>query len=112
MSFISQNLIGLRRARNLERKDICKAFGLLPRTYARYETGLRVPSLELLGEFAYYYGVTLDYLIGQTDLVSREECLREALQMIEELGGVAGEIATSALEEWYYKEQELKVEND
>ncbi|WP_285119668.1 helix-turn-helix domain-containing protein [Lactococcus petauri] len=105
MSSISQNLIGLRRARNLERKDVCKAFGLLPRSYARYETGLRVPSLELLGEFARYYGVTVDYLIGQTDLVSKEECLQETLEMIKELGGVAGEIASSALEEWCYKEK-------
>lgn len=105
MSSISQNLIGLRRARNLERKEVCKAFGLLPRSYARYETGLRVPSLELLGEFARFYGVTVDYLIGQTDLVSKEECLQETLEMIKELGGVAGEIASSALEEWCHKEK-------
>jgi transcriptional regulator with XRE-family HTH domain len=100
MSPIAQNLIGLRRARNLERKDVCKAFGLLPRSYARYETGLRVPSLELLGEFAYYYGVTVDYLIGQTDLVSKEECFQEVLEMIEELGGVAGTMASEALNAW------------
>lgn len=105
MSSISQNLIGLRRARNLERKDVCKAFGLLPRSYARYETGLRVPSLELLGEFARFYGVTVDYLIGQTDLVSKEDCLQEVLERIKPLGGEAGEIASSALEELCYKEK-------
>lgn len=97
MSSISQNLIGLRRARNLERKDVCKAFGLLPRSYARYETGLRVPSLELLGEFARFYGVTVDYLIGQTDLVSKEEYFQEILEMIAEMGGCAGAMAIEAL---------------
>lgn len=100
MSPVAQNLIGLRRARNLERKDVCKDLGLLPTSYARYETGLRVPDMELLGKFGHYYGVTVDYLIGQTDLVSKEEYFQEVLEMIEELGGVAGVMASSALEEW------------
>lgn len=52
MSSISQNLIGLRRARNLERKNVCKDLGLIPSSYARYETGLRVPDIELLGKIA------------------------------------------------------------
>lgn len=99
MSSISQNLIGLRRARNLERKDVCKAFGLLPRSYARYETGLRVPSLELLGDFARYYNVTIDYLTGHTDLVSKEEYFQEVLEMIAEMGGYAGTVASEALKE-------------
>ena len=100
MSSISQNLIGLRRARNLERKDICKAFGLLPRSYARYETGLRVPSLELLGEFACYYNVTIDYLTGHTDLVSKEEYFQEVLEMIADMGGCSGAMASEALNAW------------
>ncbi|MGY0186362.1 helix-turn-helix domain-containing protein [Lactococcus petauri] len=100
MSSISQNLIGLRRARNLERKDVCKAFGLLPRSYARYETGLRIPSLELLGEFARFYGVTVDYLIGHTDLVSKEEYFQEVLEMIADMGGCAGAMASEALNAW------------
>lgn len=100
MSSISQNLIGLRRSRNLERKDVCKAFGLLPSSYARYETGLRVPDIELLGGFASYYNVTIDYLTGHTDLVSKEEYFREVLEMIVEMGGCAGAMAQEALEGW------------
>lgn len=99
MSSISQNLIGLRRARNLERKDVCKALGLLPRSYARYETGLRVPDINLLGKFARYYNVTIDYLTGQTDMVSKEEYFQEVLEMIADVGGCAGEMARKAIEE-------------
>ncbi len=100
MSSISQNLIGLRRARNLERKNVCKDLGLIPSSYARYETGLRVPDIELLGKIARYYKVTIDYLTGQTDLVSKEEYFQEVLEMIVEMGGCAGTMAYEALEEW------------
>ncbi|WP_285046772.1 helix-turn-helix domain-containing protein [Lactococcus petauri] len=97
MTSISQNLIGLRRARNMERKEVCEALGLLPTSYARYETGLRVPDIELLGKFARYYNVTIDYLTGQTDLVSKEEYFQEVLEMIAEKGGDVGNIACEAL---------------
>lgn len=100
MNAVAQNLIGLRRARNMERKEVCEALGLLPTSYARYETGLRVPDIELLGKFARYYNVTIDYLTGHTDLVSKEEYFQEVLEMIAELGGVAGVMAGSALDEW------------
>lgn len=100
MNAVAQNLIGLRRARNMERKEVCEALGLIPTSYARYETGLRVPDIELLGKFARYYNVTIDYLTGHTDLVSKEEYFQEVLEMIAELGGVAGVMAGSALDEW------------
>lgn len=100
MSSISQNLIGLRRARSLERKEVCEALGLLPTSYARYETGLRVPDIELLGKFACYYNVTIDYLTGHTDLVSKEEYFQEVLEMIADMGGCAGAMASEALNAW------------
>lgn len=97
MSPVAQNLIGLRRARNLTRKEVCEVLELLPTSYARYETGLRVPDIELLGKFARYYNVTIDYLTGHTDLVSKEEYFQEVLEMIVEMGGCAGDMASEAL---------------
>ncbi|WP_338999457.1 helix-turn-helix domain-containing protein [Lactococcus garvieae] len=100
MTVVSQNLIGLRRARNMERKEVCEALGLLPTSYARYEKGLRVPNIELLEKFARYYNVTIDYLTGHTDLVSKEEYFQEVLEMIAEMDGCAGAMASEALNAW------------
>lgn len=57
----------LREEKNLTQKQVSEIFGLNSVTYLHYEKDQRVPSLSLIVEFANYYGVTVDYLLGRTD---------------------------------------------
>lgn len=57
----------LREERNLTQKQLADKFNLNSVTYFRYEKDKRVPPLPLIVQFADYYGVTVDYLLGRTD---------------------------------------------
>lgn len=46
-------------------KDFCKAIGISFSTYQNYESGSRVPTVEMLVKIADFYGVTTDYLLGR-----------------------------------------------
>lgn len=46
-------------------KDFCKAIGISFNTYQNYESGSRVPTVEMLIKIADFYGVTTDFLLGR-----------------------------------------------
>lgn len=46
-------------------KDFCKAIGISFSTYQNYESGSRVPTVEMLVKIADFYGVTTDFLLGR-----------------------------------------------
>lgn len=46
-------------------KDFCKAIGISFNTYQNYESGSRVPTVEMLVKIADFYGVTTDFLLGR-----------------------------------------------
>lgn len=55
----------LRKARGYtSAKDFCKAIGISFSTYQNYESGSRVPTVEMLIKIADFYGVTTDYLLA------------------------------------------------
>lgn len=65
MSGFSENLLALRKRRNLSQEDAAKGCGIGYRSYRRYEAGEREPTLTALLAMAAFYGVTLDELAGQ-----------------------------------------------
>lgn len=68
MSVFSNRLIELRNGRAISQSAAAKEFGVVVRAYQRYEYGEREPQLSTLIKMADFYGVTLDYLAGRTDL--------------------------------------------
>lgn len=64
---LGKRLIYLRKQKGLEPKDILKKFKFSSGRYSQYENGHRRPSFEILIEFAKFYNVSVDYLIGYSD---------------------------------------------
>ena len=64
MSAFSENLLALRKERNLNQEEAAAACGIAYRSYRRYETGEREPTLSVLLALSRFYGVTLDELAG------------------------------------------------
>lgn len=61
-------LKALRKERGLTQQEIADQFAISRVNYNRYETGARVPPVDMLEKFADYYGVSVDYLLGRTDV--------------------------------------------
>ena len=54
----------LRLAKKLTQNDIADILNVATSTYTHYENGTRQISLELLNNLAYYFDVTVDYILG------------------------------------------------
>ena len=57
----------IREDRDLLQKDIAKILNMTQVQYSRYETGVRLIPIDKLNLLAEFYGVSVDYLIGNTD---------------------------------------------
>ncbi len=65
---LSERLKQLREKSHMKQEDIAKGMGIPLRTYCRYEYGEREPVASVLCQMADFYGVTIDYLVGRSDL--------------------------------------------
>ena len=65
----SKRLKELRKERGLTQEDLSKLSGVSFPTISRYENGQRdEPKLTILKTLANYFDVTIDYLVGDTDI--------------------------------------------
>ncbi|MFB4213360.1 helix-turn-helix domain-containing protein [Shouchella sp. JSM 1781072] len=62
----------LRKEHKTPQKEIADALGISPRAYRFYESGDRYPDFEGLLILADFYGVSLDYLAGRSELRERK----------------------------------------
>jgi len=63
----SERLKQLRKAKQVSQDAVSKEIGITKSAYSYYETGRNTPSVEVLIKMAHYYGVTTDYLLGQSE---------------------------------------------
>ena len=67
-----QRLQELKQRQGVMQKDVASAVGVPLRTSQRYERGENEPQLSTLIRIADFYGVTLDYLAGRSDVPGPE----------------------------------------
>lgn len=65
---ISHNLKKLRLEKGLTQIELSKNLNINRATYAHYETGRREPDIETLKLLADYFNVSVDYLLGNSDI--------------------------------------------
>ena len=58
----------LRKSKGISAKKAAEDIGMNYRTYYNYEKGLREPNSDTLIQIARYYEVSIDYLLGRTDI--------------------------------------------
>ena len=68
MNRYKNRLRDLRQDRDLTQAEVAKIFFLQLTQYRRYENGESDLPLEWAKKFAKYYGVSIDYIAGQTDI--------------------------------------------
>lgn len=58
----------IRQDRDLQQVDIAKVLKTSQVQYSRYERGIRVMPVDKIAMLAKYYDVSIDYLLGLTDI--------------------------------------------
>jgi transcriptional regulator with XRE-family HTH domain len=62
----------LLRGAAMNQKDLADALGISRASVGYYENGTRTPDIVVLKKISKYFGVTYDYLMGESDVVYRE----------------------------------------
>lgn len=68
MATFSKRLRKLRKERGLTLDQLANKLGTTKSTLSRYETGKREPKLDLVNELANFFDVSVDYILGRTDI--------------------------------------------
>lgn len=58
----------LRESRRIYQREIAETLGVTTRAYQFYESGRSEPSIKTLIAIADYFQVSIDYLVGRTDV--------------------------------------------
>lgn len=58
----------LRKEKGETQVQVAEAIGIAERHYQRFERGANLPNLENAWKLADYFGVSIDYLVGRTDV--------------------------------------------
>ncbi len=71
MSNFSERIRLLRKERKIKQKEMAEVLGLAPRSYQSYEYEERYPDFQGLIAIADFFDVSLDYLVGRSDVRER-----------------------------------------
>lgn len=67
----AERLVELRKTNNLTQKQVYESVGISSMGYQRYEYGDREPAYKYLIALADFFDVSLDYLVGRSDMKER-----------------------------------------
>ena len=67
----SQRIASLRKERGLKQREMADKFDIKLRTYQGYEYGESYPDVAKLIALADFFDVSLDYLVGRSDIRQR-----------------------------------------
>ncbi len=62
---VATNLIELRKRKHLTQVELAEQIGYSDKSISKWELGKSIPSVDILKQFADFYGVTLDFLITE-----------------------------------------------
>lgn len=93
MKAFSDRLKQLRGDRT--QKEVSDAIGITMVSLSRYETGKRIPDIQMLYKLCVYYNVSSDYLLGIDNNLSDYENLKTKNKQLEEKIGQIKQIAES-----------------
>ena len=84
---IGQRLRELRTSKNVTQDEMAALLNVKRQTYSAYERDVSVPDAYTLNIFSNYFGVTTDYLLGNTDYpysnISETAALLKKIEQLE-----------------------------
>ena len=80
MSDFSKILRKLRDERKQTQNEVALSIGTTQQTLRRYESGERLPNIEILRNLAEYFDVSADYLLGLAKYPTRDLDIQDAIE--------------------------------
>lgn len=62
----------LREEKGLSQKKLAEALGVSPGTIGNWESGIREPNFDMVTKVAEFFQVTVDYLLGQSNVRNQD----------------------------------------
>ncbi|MBP5216666.1 MAG: helix-turn-helix domain-containing protein [Bacilli bacterium] len=75
---VGTNLSNLRKEKGLTQLELANVLHYSDKSISKWELGYAIPSVDILKEFADYYGVTIDFLITEQQPESIQEVVTQA----------------------------------
>ena len=72
-STVGTKLFNIRTGKGETQEEVAESVGISYVSLSRYETGRRMPKMNILARLAEHYGVTVDELIGRDDAETKKE---------------------------------------
>lgn len=69
---LSERLVSLRESNGFTQVDVSEKLGIKRARYNAWEQGLSQPNVEMLKSIAELYKISLDYLVGKSDMTNAE----------------------------------------
>lgn len=98
----------LREELGLKQEDLAKKLSVSPSAIGMYERNLREPNNELILKIANFFNVSVDYLLGKSDIRNPEKDDDFRFAYHKETEGMTDEEIKDALN--FYKEMKRKIE--
>lgn len=70
---LGENLKQLRKQHKISQAELAKQLFVSQQAVARWETNSSIPSLETLSKLATLFSVSIDYLLGRSDILKSDE---------------------------------------
>ena len=77
---VGNNLSNLRKQKGLTQLELATVLHYSDKSISKWELGYAIPSVDILKEFADFYGVTIDFLICEQE----QEAIQEVIEQSEE----------------------------
>lgn len=74
---VGKNLSALRKSKGLTQQELAQQINYSDKSISKWELGYSLPSVDVLMDFASYYGVTLDYLTKEQDQQAIDSAVEE-----------------------------------
>lgn len=75
-TIVSENLASLRKAKHLTQQELAEKIGYSDKSISKWELGKAIPTVDILKEFADFYGVSVDFLITPQSPEERDKALQ------------------------------------
>lgn len=101
----------LREEKNISQLELAKKLNLTQQSISLYEKGDREPSIDVLKSIANFFNVSLDYLLGKSDIRNYDEDEKEfRFAFHKETEGMTNEEIKDALR--FYKEMKNRIKGE
>lgn len=102
-------LSDLRKSTGLTQKEFAKAFNVSEGTIAHYEQGITIPNSEMLLQYANFFHVNVDYLLGRCMMSMDYSRLNETLYSDMSLSDMVNIVSSLSKDKKHYLYQTLKL---